>query len=1669
VIWAAACGEPAHTNPFDPSTPPSQQATAALRGSIDLEPSGSTSSTLSGVAIGVSGPKASRTAFTDAAGTWSVTEVPPGTYTITATRPGYRDAHLTGIAVALDDGGTTVAVPPMLLALGRGSVAGHVALILPDGSTEVSGGASVSLRGLPGQTLSGGDGSFRLASVPAGTYALDASKLGYQAGTLPTLVVSDLAEADAGTVSLHSDPGWLSGAVALSDPSGDVRSALVRARGVTLGGTPWESSAHPDASGAYLVSNLPAGSYTVSFELTDHATVTTSAAIAPAQETALAAVLLARDTGSVAGVARLQGVSIHAGVQVVLTPAPSAADPNPLPAAATVTDAAGSWRVDLLPVGSYRIDYARPPGYLPQSATVTVVKGTISAGAITLALDTTATLSGYAVVARPAGGNGAVLVSLSGTDLNGAAVTRSTSAAPPLGAYAFTGLPQGTYAFTYALSPYATQAASGVYVAAGAAVTLPLVTLPVATGGIAGTVSLDVSTVPGFAALSDRSGTVVALLDGASEVGVAVTDTNGGFGFPSVPALPVSGPTYTLLAHRPSFGTRSLTVAPQPGVTMTGNDLTLPLVPCTLSGSVVLYDNPGGAEGNAASAGATATVTLSGTAFNGVPWSPPAAVTGVAASWSFSSLPPGSYDVVVTSAGRSCAAYPTQSVQVGAPTAAGSVQCTDTVAPGVVGLGPPTATGGVSGWVNGSAVTIPVLTPAVDATSPASNLRAYQWVVGAAPSWDAAASVPAAPVSPSSLLVTGLMPNQANTIWVRAIDWVGNTGPAVSIAVVSDTTAPQAPVITTPQAYVPATTTSVTLTGSEVDAGFLRYESCWSSLAVTSACPTSPGCTLVTVAQTFPLPLVPGARTCVWARAVDRAGNPSPVSGGSVVSDLQAPTPPVLAPTYDPATLTVRAEWVDLFVRSAATDQPGTGNPWEGIAWLELDTGLGYSPLCPDAACHAGGKYSPCACGCNDPRLRCSAPGGGDLAALRVPLAGGTTTRVAVRAVDLAGNVGDAFGQQIETEPGADPVVAGAGWNTDPRIAGGVLTYLHYSPDYSKSELHLLDLGTNGRSDPADTTCVFGTGSGAAAPASDSLVLYQDSTGFHGMRRPIGGSWCPAAPTFDVPNAGWTFAAAGERVAWQRYNAGQVWLEVLEPGKDGLLGTADDHVTALGTLSSSSGPMRFGGLAALVQVQSVIQGPATWRLYSASGSFASGFAQRDLALFSWDDAAVSRDGSVVAYSDQTGPAKLCVLTPSPSGTFDPGLAPTCVAAPDISGTTSVATDGVHVVAVDWHNGQHDFTHWWSGPDGRFGTADDTVTRIHPSSNNMFGLQLSGGLLLWTENSGVLMMDLSALRWESAASTSNFLGVVGTNGAGTVFYRDTYQTHARSPQGYETVGPWDYVYEFAPLATELVANDTHAGIEVFTPDSASGTYFTGDGTTTLIYPSAAVNQLRAAPTRVFFLESLSGLYYPSVLEARGADVRSATAANLVRLESAGLSDTWSAALAPHQAFYTCPGRNTCIASAGADDWFGTADDPPNGVLMHPTGSPRTGQPVQNAFLAADGDWLVASEWANGVVTPATYAIHAGPDHLFGTADDWEYQVSTNAYLGGSLALSGGWLAFIDYGPPGGNQVYLYDLVNRSVRQLTYHFSFKSNVTVDRTGRVYWVDNLFSNQSVFVRAP
>src|SRR6059058_4708361 len=354
ALIAACSTQPPHVNPFDPQSPPAAQARATLAGTFTLE----ASRALAGTHVSLLGTGLS--ADTAADGAYSISGVSPGTWSVQGSRDGYRSAIVSGIVIRLEDGDQTVTAPPAQLQVARGAIGGRVQL---EGES-FHGGTTVSAAGLDGATLTDAMGNFVLDRVPAGTWTVNASRIGFEDKVVAGVQVADGQVTAMAAVTLPARPGGISGTVTLEGRT-DFSGVTVSAAGLTLAGATVSATARSDAQGKFVLAPLPAGTYNVTCAAADYATQTAAATISPAATTSLAAIALIRQRGAASGNATLAGAVSSAGIAVTLMQ-------NSTAVASVQTAPGGNWRADSVPVGAYAVAYERP-GYQSASGAVTIV------------------------------------------------------------------------------------------------------------------------------------------------------------------------------------------------------------------------------------------------------------------------------------------------------------------------------------------------------------------------------------------------------------------------------------------------------------------------------------------------------------------------------------------------------------------------------------------------------------------------------------------------------------------------------------------------------------------------------------------------------------------------------------------------------------------------------------------------------------------------------------------------------------------------------------------------------------------------------------------------------------------------------------------------------------------------------------------------------------------------------------------------------------------------------------------------------------------------------------------------------------------------------------------------------------------------------------------------
>ena len=144
-----------------------------------------TDSPIEGVEISAEGVESDTTGDD---GTYTLTEVAAGDYTVTASSPWYEDAD-TSVSVA--EGEDVTGVDFFLSALDTGSISGTVVGFDEDGDTAPIEGANVSIDGLDTSVRTGEDGTYSFSTVPVGDHEVTAQAETYESETQTVTVEAD--------------------------------------------------------------------------------------------------------------------------------------------------------------------------------------------------------------------------------------------------------------------------------------------------------------------------------------------------------------------------------------------------------------------------------------------------------------------------------------------------------------------------------------------------------------------------------------------------------------------------------------------------------------------------------------------------------------------------------------------------------------------------------------------------------------------------------------------------------------------------------------------------------------------------------------------------------------------------------------------------------------------------------------------------------------------------------------------------------------------------------------------------------------------------------------------------------------------------------------------------------------------------------------------------------------------------------------------------------------------------------------------------------------------------------------------------------------------------------------------------------------------------------------
>jgi hypothetical protein len=205
----------------------------------------------------VSIPNTTYVAVTNDLGQFTMSGVPPGTYSLKATYSGYQTAGLDNVVVS--SGQTTTGIMMNLAAGGStGTLSGNVKCL---GATDHTG-TTITVLGLSsGSTAqTSADGSFVLAGVKVGVYQVTASRAGFQTFTFDMVPVMEGQTTALASVTLSTGAEGLANGsiqgIALLSGTTDNTGIIVWVQGTAF-------TTSTVSTGHYMVPVVPPGTYTL--------------------------------------------------------------------------------------------------------------------------------------------------------------------------------------------------------------------------------------------------------------------------------------------------------------------------------------------------------------------------------------------------------------------------------------------------------------------------------------------------------------------------------------------------------------------------------------------------------------------------------------------------------------------------------------------------------------------------------------------------------------------------------------------------------------------------------------------------------------------------------------------------------------------------------------------------------------------------------------------------------------------------------------------------------------------------------------------------------------------------------------------------------------------------------------------------------------------------------------------------------------------------------------------------------------------------------------------------------------------------------------------------------------------------------------------------------------
>ncbi len=264
---------------------------------------------LAGVAVTISGPT-SASLVTAAGGSFSFTNLAPGSYRIQFSIAGYGSASASVVAdvgefsvgdLALTKGSTTPPTPP---------TTGVVRGVVSDASTRLPlAGVVVSVSGV--NSVTDADGSYQISDVPSGTVIVQASLAGYVTASGSSVLDGGATLIFSPMLSLLSSGGSLQGTVKHGVTGAPLSGVTINVTGSIT------ASASTDTSGRYRIDGIPAGTIGAQASLSGFDSVTATGMMQNNTVITFSPLLYPRNTSPPgANTSTITGIVVDAGTSL---------------------------------------------------------------------------------------------------------------------------------------------------------------------------------------------------------------------------------------------------------------------------------------------------------------------------------------------------------------------------------------------------------------------------------------------------------------------------------------------------------------------------------------------------------------------------------------------------------------------------------------------------------------------------------------------------------------------------------------------------------------------------------------------------------------------------------------------------------------------------------------------------------------------------------------------------------------------------------------------------------------------------------------------------------------------------------------------------------------------------------------------------------------------------------------------------------------------------------------------------------------------------------------------------------------------------------------------------------------------------------------------------------